>query len=1468
VQMRDAVVKSCVVSLGPVVIKEPEKITADVTSTQVTCFGYNDGTITINNTQHGIPPYQYSLNGVAPWQYSNIFTGVKAGTYDLIVVSDANNCVSTLAIVTITEPSKLEAKAKNTNETTPGANDGTITITGQKGGSDTFEYSKDGTTWQASDVFTGLAPATYTIWVRDANSKLCMISLPVNILPAGSITAQYNSTPVICFGGLDGSITFEKPSGAANYQYSVDGGASWQTLPSFSGLAAQFYTLVVRDADNTANANTLATIEITQPTQLEAVVTATSEDFAGAGNGAITISSPKGGSGLYDYSINGISWQTSEQFPGLGSGIYNVQIRDRNAPSCVKTYPKVIQPAGALIADVDHVNVLCNGDPSGSILFSNASGATSIEFSIDNGITWNKIGVFNGLTAGDYDVMIRDANNTVNKVPLGKVTITQPTKVVSSFAWKTIPLCSGTSGSFTISASGGTPPYKGTGDFVLPSGASKTFIVSDFNGCLAPPINLIMPDPPKIVATAVLNPPKCYGENGTIVISATGGTGALKGTDTFIVQAGKAYSFKVTDANGCESNIIKGVMPPSEILAVKITPVSSLCLGGNATVTVSATGGIPPYITGTGTFTVSLGTHTFTVTDSNGCSVASSINITPKDPPASPVLVVSVQPNCIITTGTIKVNSPLGSNYLYSLDGGTYTSVTTFDKLVAASSHTVQVKDISTGCESGLTSITVDPIPNPPLAPVLSLTQPGCIITTGKIEVTDPTAGTGFEYRFDGGAYSSVTTFVNLTPGSTHTITIRDILTGCVSAPTIKTIDLIPSNPATPSATVTVNPTCDNPDGTVVVKSPIGAEYEYTIAGITQTSTTFSDLVTGTYSITVKNTKTECISFGSIKVPAIPPSPLLRVVNSVNPRCYGDPYSITLSMTNTLDGNYNIGYDGGQFSNVKISGGTATITGTFTESYKEFNNLTFVSNGCTSTGTVNDVRIDNAVPIVINNIKVTEHVLKATTKGAIDITANGGAGKLSYLWVSNTYTGTITTQDLNDVSYGSYTVTITDTNSCTIQKNVKIPLNNPPVAVADKYVYMCTPITGDLLVNDYDPDPKEQNDYIAINPVPVVLPKHFKVFKINADGTFNYEVVAGYSGTDVFVYEIADKFGQTATATVTIDIVSDFDGDGIPDLADADADADGILNVDEVLPGQNWKTTDSDGDGHYNWLDIDSDDDGIVDIVEAQTTSGYIAPSGKINKDGVDLVYDPAQGGTKIVPINTDLSMSSGGDKIPDFLDTDSDDDMVPDYIEGHDANSDGKPDRILSGKDSDADGLDEAFDIVVNGCNNGNSTGSNAPLQDFDGDGLKDWRDDNDDDDEYLTRFEDLNADGDYSNDVIGHVGHPEYLWFGRDCELFIPDAFSPNDDNVHDYFQIYCIESYPDAHMYIFDQIGNKLYEKEHYGNLNFWGTPDRAWWDGTTTNRSATRNGDKVVTGTYYYVLRLGNGDVKKSFVFVSY
>jgi gliding motility-associated-like protein len=335
---------------------------------------------------------------------------------------------------------------------------------------------------------------------------------------------------------------------------------------------------------------------------------------------------------------------------------------------------------------------------------------------------------------------------------------------------------------------------------------------------------------------------------------------------------------------------------------------------------------------------------------------------------------------------------------------------------------------------------------------------------------------------------------------------------------------------------------------------------------------------------------------------------------------------------------------------------------------------------------------------------------------------------------------------------------------------------------------------------------------------------------------------------------------ESAAATFIIpEVAQDMDFDGIADDVDLDVDGDGILNSFE-----GGLTADTDGDGHLNYMDIDADGDGIVDNMEAQNTTGYILPSNSDkDQDGLDDAYDKDQEGTELIPVDSDK------DGAPDFMDLDADNDLVPDFIEGHDENSNGKPDHYALNADADKDGLDNGYDNIPNVCGAlDNALGSNAPTQDFDQDGMPDWRDENDDDDQYLTRYEDLNADGDFSNDDIDFDGYPEYLDYGRDCDLFIPDAFSPNGDNVHDLFMIYCINHYPDASIYIFDQLGNRIYEKKHYGNMEFWKIPEAAWWNGKPTSGPGYSKNDKVPPGTYYYVLDLGNGEVKKSYVFVSY
>lgn len=135
---------------------------------------------------------------------------------------------------------------------------------------------------------------------------------------------------------------------------------------------------------------------------------------------------------------------------------------------------------------------------------------------------------------------------------------------------------------------------------------------------------------------------------------------------------------------------------------------------------------------------------------------------------------------------------------------------------------------------------------------------------------------------------------------------------------------------------------------------------------------------------------------------------------------------------------------------------------------------------------------------------------------------------------------------------------------------------------------------------------------------------------------------------------------------------------------------------------------DIDNDGIENQYDQDSDNDGIPDNVEYQTTAGYIAP-GTATTNGILDSY----GNSLTVPVDTD------GDKIPDFLDTDSDNDGTTDADESG---------FTLTSSDKDVDGLHDNADSTPTKSGkdtNGkviNASGINI-LPDTDGNGEKDYR-------------------------------------------------------------------------------------------------------------------------------------------------
>ncbi|MEN8799190.1 MAG: gliding motility-associated C-terminal domain-containing protein [Flavobacteriaceae bacterium] len=351
-----------------------------------------------------------------------------------------------------------------------------------------------------------------------------------------------------------------------------------------------------------------------------------------------------------------------------------------------------------------------------------------------------------------------------------------------------------------------------------------------------------------------------------------------------------------------------------------------------------------------------------------------------------------------------------------------------------------------------------------------------------------------------------------------------------------------------------------------------------------------------------------------------------------------------------------------------------------------------------------------------------------------------------------------------------------------------------------------------------------------------------------SDDDFTYTPNPGYMGNDSFTYTICDALANCSTATVNI-LVN-------PPGSDLDLDDDGIVNSfeDLNLDGDNdaaTNPTDTDSDGIPDYLDIDSDNDGIPDNVEAQTTSGYIIPSGlDANGNGLDDAYD--NGGVGLIPVDTD------GDGLPDYVDGDSDDDNVPDYIEGHDQDADGIPDVTFIGSDKDNDGLDDGFEgsVAIDSDVNDEIDSPFDDLPNTDGDSESDYRDIDDDDDGVPTAEEDTNGDGDYSNDDIDDDGIPDYLepnYSGDDIEVF--NVVTPNGDGIHDVLTISGLENFPNNTIRIYNRWGVQVFQTRAYdtqGNV----------FDGTSEGRVTVDRDNKLPVGTYFYILDYENefGEMK--------
>ncbi len=310
--------KGCKTSLAGIIVTQAPAITVSATKINTSACS-NSGYIEIQ-AGGGVPGYTYSITGPSgPWQSSNRFTGLAAGTYPAWV-QDSKGCKAVqFGVVIGTNSAPTITVTANPRSASSCANNGSIELY-RSGGSGPYTYSLNNVTYQVSNTFTGLAGGTYTGWVKDVNG--CTGSLAgiiVNQDPALTTTESHGNTSA-CVN--DGFIQVRPSGGAAPYTYSLDN-ITYQGSAYFTGLAAGNYTAWAKDLKGcTVSVN----VTISQvPVVVNSGTLAASSCIAS--DGTITLF-PSGGFGPYTYSLDNVTYQGSNVFTGLTAGTYTGYIKD------------------------------------------------------------------------------------------------------------------------------------------------------------------------------------------------------------------------------------------------------------------------------------------------------------------------------------------------------------------------------------------------------------------------------------------------------------------------------------------------------------------------------------------------------------------------------------------------------------------------------------------------------------------------------------------------------------------------------------------------------------------------------------------------------------------------------------------------------------------------------------------------------------------------------------------------------------------------------------------------------------------------------------------------------------------------------------------------------------------------------------------------------------------------------------
>ena len=494
--------------------------------------------------------------------------------------------------ITITNVTITVSASATTNVTCNGGSNGVITVSGVVGGTANYTYSKDGTNYQASNVFSGLTAGSYTIYAKDSFNEVGSTSVSVTQPTVVSVSAS--GTNPTCNDSTDGSVSVTSASGGSGsgYTYSKDG-TTYQAGTTFSNLGNGTYTIFAKDS-NGCIGSTSVTLN---RTIVAATITQNGTTCNGGSDGSIVVSNLSGGQGgPYSTKLNSNgTYQvitTTRTYSSLTAGTYTIFVKD--SANCERTYSiTVTQPTVVTVATSSVTYTTCYNGSDGSVTLSVSGGSgTGYQFRRNSG-SWQSSATFSSLGPISHTFEAKDGNECTSSPIVVDMTKTAPSATIT----QTNVSCNGGSdGSITVSNPLGgnsgvyTVSINGTNYFSFPktfsnlTANSYVIYVKDSQGCVEDyGVTLTQPILQVVTISDVVNPPCGNPTGGSLVISSFGGVfpktyrlyedetspyttcgGTLIATYTDVTSGSPdrtvtsltsgGFCLEVTDANGCVTN--------------------------------------------------------------------------------------------------------------------------------------------------------------------------------------------------------------------------------------------------------------------------------------------------------------------------------------------------------------------------------------------------------------------------------------------------------------------------------------------------------------------------------------------------------------------------------------------------------------------------------------------------------------------------------------------------------------------------------------------------------------------------------------------------------------------------------------------------------------------------------------------------------------------------------------------------